>query len=187
MAEPLSRAEVIARLTDSFRANGYEGASLSSLSNASGLKRASLYHHFPRGKVEMAEAVLEAAGDRFEREVLAPLRGGGAPADRLAQMIDGLHAFYEGGDKACLLALMSVGEARGLFAPHVRGALERWIGDLAVLLSQAGLSAERARAEAEDAVACVQGALVLARGLGDAKPFERCLQRLATLLQASRE
>ena len=39
--------ELLDRLTDVFRTYGYEGASLSKISEATGLQRASLYHRFP--------------------------------------------------------------------------------------------------------------------------------------------
>jgi len=55
-----------ARLLAVFRENGYAGAYLSTLSAATGLQRASLYHRFPEGKPAMAAAVL-AGGQRRGR------------------------------------------------------------------------------------------------------------------------
>ncbi|MEP1982729.1 MAG: helix-turn-helix domain-containing protein, partial [Maribacter dokdonensis] len=51
--------EILTGLTKVFRSRGYEGASLKELSEATGLKKASLYHRFPNGKQEMADAVLQ--------------------------------------------------------------------------------------------------------------------------------
>ena len=45
----MTKEEVLDRLLDTFRDKGYEGASLSELSAAAGLTRASLYHYFPGG------------------------------------------------------------------------------------------------------------------------------------------
>ncbi|MFD2271320.1 TetR/AcrR family transcriptional regulator [Undibacterium arcticum] len=45
-----------------FRSEGYEGASLAKLSEATGLGRSSLYHHFPMGKEDMANAALDRLG-----------------------------------------------------------------------------------------------------------------------------
>jgi len=53
------KAEIVGRLFIVFQDKGYEGASLADLSQATGLGKSSLYHHFPRGKEQMAEAVLE--------------------------------------------------------------------------------------------------------------------------------
>jgi AcrR family transcriptional regulator len=38
-----------------FRQFGYDGVTLSKISQATGLGKASLYHYFPGGKAEMAE------------------------------------------------------------------------------------------------------------------------------------
>ena len=45
-------------LTRVFQTYGYDGATLSRISDATGLQRASLYHRFPGGKEEMAKFVL---------------------------------------------------------------------------------------------------------------------------------
>ena len=54
----MSKEEVITKLVPVFRRYGYEGATVSRLSEATGLKKASLYYHFQGGKEQMAEAVL---------------------------------------------------------------------------------------------------------------------------------
>ena len=74
---------LIARLTGVFRADGYDGASLTALAGAAGLKKASLYHRFPGGKAQMAQEALADAFDWFAAHVIAPLDRPGAPADRL--------------------------------------------------------------------------------------------------------
>ena len=58
----INEDELLDRLTDVFRTYGYEGASLSRISEVTGLQRASLYHRFPGGKEDMAKAVLSRAG-----------------------------------------------------------------------------------------------------------------------------
>ena len=55
----VSRTEVLRRMRDTFRTHGYDGATLSALTDSTGLARAALYHHFPQGKQQMAAAVLE--------------------------------------------------------------------------------------------------------------------------------
>jgi AcrR family transcriptional regulator len=73
-AHPSSgRAEAVSRLAEVFRERGFDGASLSAISQATGLGKGSLYHHFPDGKEEMALAVLEDIDAWFEREVFSPL------------------------------------------------------------------------------------------------------------------
>lgn len=72
------KAEILDRLFVVFRDRGYEGSSLADLSQATGLGKSSLYHHFPRGKEQMAEAVLEQ-GKAFIQTAVADVARSGEP------------------------------------------------------------------------------------------------------------
>src|SRR4029434_7045070 len=93
----MSKDEVLARLMETFRDRGYEGASLSELSAATGLTRSSLYHYFPGGKEQMGERVRGLSNRRRPESVYKPLRSSQTPARKLAAMIEAMDAFYEGG------------------------------------------------------------------------------------------
>ena len=54
----MDKPTLIRSLLNIFREYGYEGASLSKISERTGLGKASLYHHFPNGKQQMAQEVL---------------------------------------------------------------------------------------------------------------------------------
>ena len=165
-----------------FRARGYDGATLSVLAEAAGLSRASLYHHFPGGKEEMADAALADVEDQMHATMLAPLRQPGTPADRLQGMVRALDAYYNGGRTGCLLAVLSLDRSgHGLEARLATGFRE-WTAALASLAAEAG--ARDPEGCAEDAVVAVQGSLVLAAGLGNPAPFRRALQKLPALLLA---
>jgi TetR/AcrR family transcriptional regulator, lmrAB and yxaGH operons repressor len=174
----MDRASVVQTLVRVFRQHGYEGTTLSRISEATGLGRASLYYHFPNGKQEMAEAVLEYVGETFETVILAPLHREGKPSDRIRKMSDHLTEFYNYGREACLIALFSIGESNDLFHPQVNQALTAWIEGLTNVIIEAGIPNAEARRRAEDAVIQVQGAIVLTRGLDSTRPFERTLKRL---------
>jgi AcrR family transcriptional regulator len=60
-----SNNAVIEKITESFQAYGFEGTSLSTISKATGLIKASLYCRFPAGKDEMAEAALRSVDQQF--------------------------------------------------------------------------------------------------------------------------
>src|SRR5262249_54431585 len=98
----LPKDEVLERLLNKFRERGYEGASLAGLSAATGVMKSSLYHHFPGGKVDMAEQVLAYLEARLVADVYSPLGSSQSPAKKLGAMLDAIDAFYEGGRKACL-------------------------------------------------------------------------------------
>lgn len=177
-ASLMSKDEVIVKLVKVFRQHGYDGATLARLSEATKLGRASLYHHFPQGKREMATAVLNHMNNWLNECVLMPLRGSGTPKDRLYEMSTSLDKFYSHGQEACLLAMLTIGESHDLFYAQIRKALNLWIDTLAEVLVEAGIKLDQARNRSEDAIIQIQGALVLARGLGNTAPFERVVRRL---------
>jgi AcrR family transcriptional regulator len=167
------------KLSDVFRDVGYEGASLAKLSEATGLKRASLYHRFPDGKEQMAGEVMSRAEAWLTEHVLTPLKSKDAPEARIRAMIRALDGFYSGGRQACVLNMMSSPrEDRGPLAGRIRNAFRAWIEALAVVLSDAGADEHTAHFRAERAVALLQGSLVLSRGMSSTRPFRNCLAHL---------
>ena len=169
-------------LTEVFRVFGYEGASLSRITKATGLQRASLYHRFPGGKEEMAEAVLTRADNWFVSHILAPLSESGTPSQRIKRMADRLHDFYCGGRKSCLLDSLSLDNKYDALRKHVKSSMAAWMGALIAISEEAGLSKRIAQQRAEDALSRIQGSLVLARATKNRDPFERTLKELPALL-----
>lgn len=174
----IPKDKVLDRLVAAFREHGYEGATLARLSEAAGLMRASLYHYFPDGKEGMARAVLERAGEAMERDVLAPLREAGTPRERLTAMARGLETFYRGGEMPCLLGLFSASTGRTSLGAPIRAALDGWVRAVAACVAEAGVEPQVARERAEDVLAAIQGALVLARVRGSAGTFSRLVAGL---------
>ncbi|MBD3884975.1 TetR/AcrR family transcriptional regulator [Phormidium tenue FACHB-886] len=178
----MSKEAAIPKFMTVFRQYGYDGATLAMLSQATGLGKASLYHHFPKGKEEMAAAVLEYLDRGLTEQLLAPLHSDLPPVDRLRAMSERIDEFYQHGRQDCLLGLLSIGEARHLFQEPISRSLTVWIDSLARLAIEAGIAPDLAHQRAEDVVLQIQGALVLARGLNDSAPFERILKRLPEIL-----
>jgi|CXWL01.1.fsa_nt_gi AcrR family transcriptional regulator len=176
------------RLGTTFRDAGYDGASLALLSEAAGLKKASLYHRFPGGKEQMGLEVLQETGRWLTKHVLGPLADEGTPRERITAMTRELDCFYRGGEQACLLNLLSspVGEASP-FKASIRQLFEAFVGALASVVAEEGYSATAARDRAERGVALIQGSLVLARGLGTTEPFRKTLDALPDELLADTE
>lgn len=174
--------ELLDRLTDVFRTYGYEGASLSKISEATGLQRASLYHRFPGGKADMAKAVLGAAEQWLATHVLAPLSGQGKPADRIRKMAKGIHEFYGGGHRSCLLETLSFGGGDDEIQQHIRSSVAAWVEALVQVAREGGVPTKKARQQAQDAIGRIQGALVIARILKDDGSFERALIDLPIVL-----
>lgn len=181
MARPSTIGDpvLIARLSKVFRDVGYEGASLSVLSEAAGLKKASLYHRFPGGKEQMAKEVLTSAEAWLSKHILTPLKTNDPPEKRIKRMVAKLDEFYSGGKQACLLNMLSSAHIhQGPFTELIKGVFEAWIKTLSGVLTDAGFDANTARMRSERAVALLQGSLVLSRGLGTTEPFRDFLNRL---------
>jgi AcrR family transcriptional regulator len=174
----LSREEVIDQLMDVFRRLGYDGASLAEFSKATGLGKSSLYHYFPGGKEEMGRAVLERSRKWLEEVSKIGLDGAGTPKERLRRMIHEISQFYAGGRKLCVLGNMTLSGGRALFQRELHDMFRLWIDGLAELITETGIPARQARTRAEDAVAEIQGALIVSAGLDQPGPFQRLLRRL---------
>ncbi|MDD2768554.1 MAG: TetR/AcrR family transcriptional regulator [Methylococcus sp.] len=181
MARPakIEDSALLERLSDVFREVGYEAASLAVLSEAAGLKKASLYHRFPGGKEQMAREVMARAETWLSEHILAPLQSSALPEARIQGMVRSVDAFYSGGRQACLLNMLSSPHAdHGPFASLIRNAFEAWIGALSAVLIDAGFDEDTARFRAERAIVLLQGSLVVSRGMGTTRPFRNCLANL---------
>jgi AcrR family transcriptional regulator len=175
------RQDVVPLLAEIFRDLGYEGASLSRITERTGLGKGSLYHFFPGGKAEMAEAVLADIDDWFEECVYAPLRRDD-PAEGIAAMWREVDGYFSSGRRVCLVGAFALDGTRDRFAAAIRSYFSRWIAALRDALVRGGRDAGTALAEAEEAVLGIQGALVLGRALDDAGVFARALDRMARRL-----
>lgn len=161
-----------------FRQYGYDGATLSKISEATGLGKASLYHHFPGGKDEMVKTVLDYLEQWLAQNVLPALQSKRDALTRLRSMCDRLNELYEGGHQPCLFAILLLGSARDVFHDQVKALLQTWINAIADVLITAGMNQKLAHYRGEDAVIMIQGALILSQGLDDPFVFQRVIQRL---------
>ena len=178
----LSKEEVLARIAKVFRANGYGDTSLAELARATGLNKASLYHYFPRGKEQMAEAVLSQAGDFLEANVFSTLTSDDPPEKRAKGFVDAVKKFYANGDEACLLEAFSLGPGHELFSAALASASSHWEHCIKTFLTEQGRSVTFARGVAEQTMIEIQGALVMSRLHDDQNPFKRAMERVYRLL-----
>ncbi|MFT7600128.1 MAG: TetR/AcrR family transcriptional repressor of lmrAB and yxaGH operons [Acidimicrobiales bacterium] len=166
-------------LSGVFSRFGYEGANLNRLAEASGLKRASLYHRFPGGKDEIVAAVVGRAAQRFEK-LLAPAFESGDPIERAERVAGGISAYYEKGARSCLIVALSVADEE-----HQAGAVscvDAWAEAFTQIAVDAGSNVKIAEMTALDAVAAIEGALVISATTGQTGPFERTLASLPARL-----
>lgn len=174
----VERGDVIPALAEVFREHGFAGASLSEITDRTGLGKGSLYHFFPNGKEEMAKAVLDDVAGWFETNVFMPLHENEDPNAGIDHMFKAVVRFFHSGRRICLVGTFALDDTRDRFASEIQSYFAAWTKVLAAALKRSGYDAKAARGTAEDVVAGIQGALVLARAQDDPGVFTRAIKRL---------
>ncbi|MBN9595085.1 MAG: TetR/AcrR family transcriptional regulator [Afipia sp.] len=171
-----ARDDILAALAEVFRAHGYEGTTLSLITEATGLGKGSLYNLFPGGKEQMANEVLAAIDLWFNEKIYTPLRTAADPAKGIADMYAATSDYFHSGQRVCLVGVVALGASRDLFGEKVKVYFAGWVDALAAALRHLGYGNVEARRKSEQAVLEIQGALVLARAFDDPKVFLRALK-----------
>ena len=181
----ITDAELLNRATEVFRTYGFDGASLSRLSAATGLEKASLYHRFPGGKDQIAMAVAVGVLAWFQQHIFDPLKSTDTPQKKVRHMVEKLREFYADGTKSCAMDVLSVGGGNEELAGALKFALHAWLKSFQDVAREFGFTVAEARRRAEQAVIQIEGSLILSRVLGDNKPFRHTLDALPALLTAA--
>lgn len=183
MATTTRRDEIVAALAEVFRDYGYEGASMAQFTRATGLGKGSLYHFFPRGKTEMAEAVLTQVDDWFVRNIFVPLESDGDPAAAVKKMFEDVDAYFGSGRRICLVGAFALTHASDAFGQRIARYFDRWTEALTSALRR--LQRDEPEVDALLVVAGIQGAIVASAGSGQRETFRMVLQRLEALCFSS--
>ncbi|SOE23552.1 DNA-binding transcriptional regulator, AcrR family [Spirosomataceae bacterium TFI 002] len=171
--------DLLAALSKVFRAKGYEGASLADLAEEVGLQKASLYHRFPQGKKEMADAVLAHIGQWVEVNIFAVLRDATlSPNVRLKAALSHVRALYDGGNESCSFRAFSMESGLSLFEESINNGMNEWISAFTSLGISTNLTPEKAKEYALQTLIDIQGSLIVAKGMSDLQVFENTLQNI---------
>src|SRR5471032_82545 len=157
------RDDVVPMLAEVFRLHGFEGASLARICEGTGLGKGSIYHFFPGGKEEMADAVLAEIED---------VQAG------LDDMFRVVGRYFQSGKKVCLVGVFALGGERDRFGIAIKQYFIDWLAALAAALERDGKDTATAAALAQDVVGGIQGALVMARACDKPALFTQALRRL---------
>lgn len=176
------RDSALPAIAEAFREHGFEGASLSVISNATGLGKGSLYNFFPGGKEEMMEAVLADIDRWFAERIFSPLEQVKPPEAAIASMIEDVSAYFRSGRRVCLVGSLGLNSAGSAFSVRVKSYFARWVSALTLCLEAGNVPEALAAQLAEDAVSGIQGAIVLARALGEDAVFTRIVGRQRDIL-----
>ncbi|MEU9130365.1 TetR family transcriptional regulator [Kitasatospora sp. NPDC048540] len=171
-----TRARLIAGTRALIEAHGYVGTGLNQIVAESGAPRGSLYFHFPQGKDELVAAALADAGREVE-DLLASLVAEGADSGAITRRLIQVFADrLERSDyaKGCPIATVAL-EVAGTNEPLravCAGVYERWQRVLAECLEREGLGPAEAATGAGQALALLEGAVMLASVRRSREPLE---------------
>lgn len=179
-----SRAALVDAAATLFRRQGYAATGLNQILDEAGVKPGSLYHHFPRGKQELAAAVVDTTGSGIEQLLRRFLATQRPVADVVDRWIDLLTAGLAGDPRdGCPIEPIATESVDA--SPLVREASARaftgWCAAVEERLRSDGWAADPAKQVALAVISLIEGALILSRIDGDpaalnaAKPAARTL------------
>jgi AcrR family transcriptional regulator len=186
-----TRDRLVTATGELFRRQGFNGTSLKQVTAAAGAPIGSLYHFFPGGKDDLAEAVIGSSGRAYQElfELIA---------DAAADMASAVTDFFDaaavvleetGYLDACPIGTVAleVASTNDRLRAATDEVFEGWVGAVATRLVAAGV----ARGEAQDLgttlVAAVEGGFMLSRAARRPDPMRtagRHMRRLVELALA---
>jgi len=173
-----TRETLLLSLRGVFESRGFDGATLAQLAAASSLSKASLYHHFPGGKSEMAAVLLRDAVAELERLAFSKLASTQPPRQRLENFVDGFREYVRDGEGNCLIRVM----AEGSLADQQRETIFRqyadWTRRVASAYRDAGMKTKKAERSATELLASLYGHLITTQLLGQPTAFRTQAKKL---------
>jgi AcrR family transcriptional regulator len=164
------------------RAKGYDGASLNDLADASGLKKASLYHRFPEGKKEIVAAVLTYVNEWLEENIYNLLTNRLiTPQERLKLVLNNINALYNNGEYSCVIRALSLDSSLEIFSEQIKKSMQLWITGFTGLGIDFGFSKEIANEKAYQVLMNIQGSLVVSKGLDSILIYQFALNSIEKL------
>jgi AcrR family transcriptional regulator len=170
------------QLVTVFKKRGYEGATLTQLAESTGLGKASLYHHFPGGKAEMAAVLLRRSVAKLQKAAFSRLGKSAPAALRLQQFVDGFSTYAQNGESPCLILILAQGSAGEIHGESIAQQFRDWTAALTAVFEETGQKHRRATRSAADLLARLYGNLVIAHLGDDPKAFRRGIKRIKKAL-----
>ncbi|MFD1712079.1 TetR/AcrR family transcriptional regulator [Ottowia sp. GY511] len=159
---------------------GLHATAFSEVLAVTGASRGSIYHHFPGGKAELIEAVLDDFGGLTD-EALQGLHG-----QPFLTVVHGALGLWRerlvNGDceAGCPVAAVTLAADSSRLENDCRSTFEQWTNTLTGALANGGLKgAGQARALATLLMAAIQGGTVLARAEGSVEPYDAVARQVA--------
>lgn len=179
-----TRSDLLETMARLLRDQGYTASGRAQLLAESGVSNGSLYHHFPGGLEELAEAALDASGQAVADALRHALEGAPNAGSGVSRFIDmAAGPTIEGTCPGCPVAPTALESA--IISPRLRAAAARcfdqWESLIAARLRADGWPEASVIETASAVLALLEGALLLTRvsgqvsHLANAKSAASCL------------
>lgn len=184
-----TKDRIIVATNELFRRHGYNGTSLSQISEASGATIGSIYHFFPGGKEALAVAVIEATGAVY-RELFESVAADAAdPASAFEDMFVGAGEVLEATDFIDPCPIGTVAREAANTSEPLRVAAEAafrsWIDAARDHLIRAGVAEAEAGELATMFVAAIEGTFVVSRAQRATAPLAAAGRYVSQLAAAA--
>ncbi|MFJ3792290.1 TetR/AcrR family transcriptional regulator [Kitasatospora sp. NPDC090091] len=183
-----TRARLVAGTRNLIEAQGYFGTGLNQIVTESGAPRGSLYFHFPEGKDQLVAAALVQAGQEIEELLKSLAREGTDAAAIIGRLTELFTARLEASDytKGCPIATVGLevagsNEALRRTCAEVYGSWQQVITER---LAAQGLGPTEAEITSGQALALLEGAVLLARVRRSRRPLDDARAAVGHLLKA---
>jgi TetR/AcrR family transcriptional regulator, lmrAB and yxaGH operons repressor len=182
-----TRADLVQTMARLLRDQGYTATGRSQVLRESGVSNGSLYHHFPGGMEELAEAALEASGQAIAEALREALDGAPNTALGVMRFLD-LAAGPAGGEACLGCPIAPTALESPIISPRLRKAAARcfdqWERLIAARLRADGWPEASVAETASAALALIEGALILARVSGQVSHLTHAKGAALSLLAA---
>ncbi|WP_278264789.1 TetR/AcrR family transcriptional regulator [Nocardia sp. AG03] len=184
-----TRKQMIEHAALLFRSRGYGATGIRQIATKAGAHRGVIYHHFPRGKTEVAEEVVTAT-DNLVGAYIEACCGAHEPVAAMRAITGGLEAVMGSGEypPGCPVAAVTIGADPGDETLHemTSRAFARWQHAFRDCLLRDGTPDPTATTTATLFIAAIEGALVLCRAESSTAPLSRIADAMEPLLHAVR-
>lgn len=177
------RDHVIHSALTLFRVQGYHNTSMSDISAACGLLKGSIYHYFA-SKQDLALAALDRVIAEGKERLFTAAADETVPAgERLDTLAAAIEQYFIGREGGCLMGnlALELGGSVPAFAQRIRRYFDCWEAALSHLLAMR-YGPARASELAQDAIARIQGAIMMMGIHQDAAVLRRAGRDVVALL-----
>jgi len=184
---PRHRGAIVRAAAALFRRNGFAATGINEIVEVSGAPKGSLYHYFPDGKDQIAEAAIRFAG----AGVVASMEKLEQEHDTAASMVRAYCRLLAGWmaksgfRDGCPISttLLEAAPQSVALTEAGREAFAGWCAVIARALVRDGFGKAEARRLATLTVSAIEGALILARVEASAAPIDDVAKSLVSALQ----